>query len=419
MKGLAQQINSKLFEYLMGFSLKTRINLFDQVEPQTRYDLIEINGKYYPRFENEYWTSKKRQSNSLHEVSYRACFKAQLPQFFIQLLTDKNDVVYDPFAGRGTTVIEAALLERQVSANDINPLSRILSKPRLEIPDVEEIKSRLAEILIDETAKADIDLSMFFHPQTKAEIVSIKNYLAERQKNDEEDYIDFWIRMVATNRLTGHSNGFFFVCTLPPNQAITPERQKKINERRNQIPQYRNTKKIILRKSESLLEDISAKQKELLAKIARGALFLTTDARYTETIPNELIKLTVTSPPFLDVVQYSDDNWLRCWFNSINIKNVEITMAKTIGKWRAVMRDVFNELYRVTLKNGFVAFEVGEVKNGKIKLDEYVVGLGESAGFNYEGIVINQQVFTKTSNIWGVKNNNKGTNTNRIVIFSK
>jgi hypothetical protein len=35
------------------------------------------------------------------------------------------------------------------------------------------------------------------------------------------------------------------------------------------------------------------------------------------------------------------------------------------------------------------------------------------------GIVINEQIFTKTSNIWGVNNNNKGTNTNRIVIFQK
>jgi len=34
-------------------------------------------------------------------------------------------------------------------------------------------------------------------------------------------------------------------------------------------------------------------------------------------------------------------------------------------------------------------------------------------------ILINDQKFTKTANCWGVDNNSKGTNTNRIVLFSK
>jgi len=54
-----------------------------------------------------------------------------------------------------------------------------------------------------------------------------------------------------------------------------------------------------------------------------------------------------------------------------------------------------------------------------VKLDEYVFPLGIKAGFNCEGILINRQSFTKTSNIWGIKNMDKGTNTNRIVVFSK
>src|SRR6187401_2778738 len=54
---------------------------------------------------NEFWTSKQRAASSLHEVSYRACFKPQLPRFFIDRFTNIGDVVYDPFMGRGTTVI--------------------------------------------------------------------------------------------------------------------------------------------------------------------------------------------------------------------------------------------------------------------------------------------------------------------------
>jgi len=386
---------------------------------ETVIERRKIGATLLPIYQNEFWTAKQRQSDSIHEVSYRACFKAQLPRFFIESLTRKNDIVYDPFAGRGTTIIEAALLGRHVIANDVNPLSKILCKPRLDVPSLNDIWKRLNEISIDENIKADLDLSMFFHPKTEAEIVSLKNYLHTKSSQKNNDYIDDWIRMVATNRLTGHSSGFFSVYTLPPNQAVKPERQKKINETRNQTPDYRNTKEIILKKSKSLLRDLSQSNKKNLKDISEGAIFSTSDARFTNKIPGDLVQLTVTSPPFLDVVQYADDNWLRCWFNSIDIENVEISMAKTVEKWCEIMGDVFRELYRITLKNGFVAFEVGEVKNGKIKLDEYVVSLGEEAGFYCEGIIINEQVFTKTSNIWGVKNNDKGTNSNRIVLFKK
>ena len=75
---------------------------------------------------NEYWTSGQRQANSLHEISYRACFKPQLPEFFIQRLTVLGDGVYDPFMGRGTTPLEARLMGRKPMGNDINPLSQVL-----------------------------------------------------------------------------------------------------------------------------------------------------------------------------------------------------------------------------------------------------------------------------------------------------
>jgi DNA modification methylase len=74
------------------------------------------------RVVGEFWTAKQRQATSIHEVAYRACFKAQLPNFFISRLTEKDDIVYDPFSGRGTTVIEAALLGRNGIANDISPI---------------------------------------------------------------------------------------------------------------------------------------------------------------------------------------------------------------------------------------------------------------------------------------------------------
>ena len=112
---------------------------------------------------------------------------------------------------------------------------------------------------------------------------------------------------------------------------------------------------------------------------------------------------------------------MRCWFNDIDVDAVArtITMAKKLDEWSRVMGAVFRELYRVTRSRGWVAFEVGEIRNATLKLEEHIVPLGVEAGFFCEAVLINQQTFTKTSNLWGVKNNRAGTNSNRIAIFRR
>lgn len=374
-----------------------------------------------PRYIGEFWTSAQRQASSIHEVSYRACFKPQLPRFFITLLTKRGDLVYDPFCGRGTTILEAALCGRNVAANDINPLSRILTLPRLHPPRESDVSERLAAIAFPSGCRAEIDLSMFYHPDTESSLVSLREYLLRRQEDGQEDDIDRWIRMVATSRLTGHSNGFFSVYTLPPNQAVSPESQARINRLRNQVPPERDVAALIIRKTRSLLRTLSDDERTRLIQAGDSAIFSTCDSRKTNHIKSDSVQLTVTSPPFLDIVQYSRDNWLRCWFNGIDDKAVgkEITMARTVREWSAVMQETFFELARITRPGGFVAFEVGEVRKGRVNLEDAVVPLGEACGLSCQGIIINSQQFTKTSHIWGVDNNRCGTNSNRIVVFQK
>ena len=373
-----------------------------------------------PKYTNEFWTSRQRQASSIHEISYRACFKPQLPRLFIDLLTRKGNTVYDPFSGRGTTLIEAGLSGRNVFANDANPLSRVMTEPRLFPPDIAGIEKRLITIS-RESEGATIDLSMFYHPDTEKEIVALRHYLLNRKADRRDDMIDRWIAMVATNRLTGHSKGFFSVYTLPPNQAVSQQSQQRINRKRRQTPDYRDTHKIILYKTKSLLRTLSPAEKKNLNRAGKKARIFTGDARSTPDIPEASVQLTVTSPPFLDIVQYREDNWLRCWFNGQNEEAIgdQITMARTLDEWTGVMASVFRELFRITRSGGYVAFEVGEVRKRTIRLEEYVIPLGITAGFTCDGVLINQQVFTKTSNIWGVKNMASGTNTNRIVIFHK
>jgi DNA methylase len=370
-----------------------------------------------PTYVNEYWTARQRQANSLHEVSYRACFKPQLPRFFIERLTAPGDRVYDPFMGRGTTPIEAALLGRMPVGCDVNPLSLAFTRPRLRPPELREVEARLREIPLNDHDEFPEDLLVFYHPDTLRQIWSLKKYLLRRRAEGSFDPLDDWIALVALNRLTGHSSGFFSVYTLPPNQAVSAKSQRKINEKRQQTPPPRDVPKIILKKSRQLLGDLTAAAREILRSVADQALLITSPSHQTPQIPSSSINLVVTSPPFLDVVQYDADNWLRCWFLGIDPKMVNITMPRKLDQWQAAMTEVFRELARVLKPGGHVAFEVGEVHGGKTKLEEAVLPCGLETGLEPLLVVINDQEFTKTANCWGVDNMSKGTNTNRIVVF--
>jgi len=372
-----------------------------------------------PTYVNEFWSSRQRAANSLQEVSYRACFKPQLPRFFIQRLTAPGEVVYDPFMGRGTTVIEAGLLGRVPSGCDASPLSIVLSRPRLRPPALEQVVRRLQEIDYSYAGQLPEELLVFYHPETLKEICALRSYLMKRDEAGESDYIDDWIRMVAVNRLTGHSPGFFSVYTLPPNQAVSVKAQQKINETRDQQPPRRHVAELISRKSRQLLSECDARARSSLSAVCDHAQLLTQHSGSVPQIASGTVSLVVTSPPFLDVVDYAGDNWLRCWFIGVDPASVKFTVPKKLEDWQRVMTEVFRELHRILRPGGHVAFEVGEVRAGKVKLEEAVVPCGVDAGLEPVLILINDQKFTKTANCWGVDNNAKGTNTNRIVVFRK
>jgi hypothetical protein len=370
----------------------------------------EIDG--VPVFENEFWTARQRQAHPLHEISYRACFKPQLPRFFIEAFTRPGDRVYDPFAGRGTTLIEAALMGRRAIGNDVNPLSRLLIEPRLDPPSIQAVAKRLGdlELALPKTDDAPSDLLAFYHPDTLQDIARLRAYFLD----SEGDAVDAWIRMVCLNRLTGHSGGFFSVYTLPPNQATSAARQRKINAARGQVPPRRDVFEIVLRKTKALL-----KAPLPAGFCSEGALVLAGPAESTPEIADASVDLIVTSPPFLDVVDYPTDNWLRCWFAGIDPDAVPITLHRSLSDWEAFIASCFGEFARIVRPGGRIAFEVGEVRGGKVALEHAVLSAAQGLPFEPLAVMINRQAFTKTAQCWGVSNNAKGTNSNRIVVFER
>ena len=397
--GLERRLD-ELFNDLAGFTLTGRPS-----------EVLVRDGLRYVI--NEFWTSRQRQGHSIHEVSYRACFKPELPRFLIERLTEPEEVVHDPFMGRGTTLIVAALLGRVPSGTDINPLSVLLTRPRLDPPGLSSLLDAIEDLDLAGGQVTEHDLTAFFHPDTLAEIEVLRADLIERAPvGTHPDPVDDWIRMVTINRLTGHSAGFLSGRSLPPNQAATLVGQRRINRQLEQTPPRRDVRAVLAKKTRTLLRDPSP-------PTAPSATLLTGPAEATPSISAGSVALVVTSPPFLAMLDYAADNWLRCWFAGINPADVKMSHHRTTEDWTAMVHRVLAEQARILAPGRLVAFEVGEVRSGTVRLELLVRDAAAGLPLEVVGVMVNEQTFTKTSNIWGITNATKGTNTNRIVLLRR
>ncbi len=72
---------------------------------------------------------------------YPAKFIPQIPRKAIQAWTDKGDLVYDPFVGCGTTLLEASLLGRPSIGTDNNSVAILVSRAKTAKYNPSDIKA--------------------------------------------------------------------------------------------------------------------------------------------------------------------------------------------------------------------------------------------------------------------------------------
>lgn len=432
---------------------KTRTRLepriFDQAEVS---HAAGVKGRY-ARVVGEFWTARQKQMNPLHYViSYRASFKPELPAYFIDRLCPPGGLVYDPFAGRGTTPLTANLMGRSAAASDINPLSVRISQAKCRPVPIEAVERRLAEVNWD--AKADLDaepaddLAPFYHPKTLRQLVNLKAFLrgsADSRRDSERARVDAFIELIALSRLHGHSDGFFSVYSFPQ-ISVPPNAQRRINRQRSQKPQFRPVAERIIRKARRALAETNVA--DLNAVSAADRFFVAgADRLPARSLPDGSVDLIVTSPPFLAKADYLADNWLEFWFAGIDPAPLKKTLVQTpkLDVWRDFMAGAIAQMARVLKPGGHAVIEVGEVEHERavLHLDEVVVDLvsrlrGPSpmparrrevpgqldlwpgpSPLSVVEVLIHSQKFTKLANCFNVSNNTKGTNTNRLVVLRR
>lgn len=379
----------------------------------------------YPVHRGEFWTARQRQMHPVHySVSYRASFKPELPDFFMQRYLTGRSVVLDPFGGRGTTALQANLNGHAAVHNDISPVSVFISSSRKSIPPIERIAARLESLDLARlgrpwTPEEKDRFSPFFHERTFRELIGLRSIWMDERHDDELNYI----MLTALTRLHGHSDGFFSAYSFPQ-ISIPPEAQKRNNEKRGVMPGYRNVAERILKKAR---RDLSRPIPDAFHTASRSNRYLRGDARTLKGVRVNSVDLIVTSPPFLDKVDYAKDNWMRAWFIGVEeeVRSLSMAVFSDPEEWLAFMKGAILEMGRVLRVGGRAVIEVGEVEYGNriLYLEELLASLFplrlRTGTLRVEELFVHTQEFTKLANCWDVKNNEKGTNTNRCLVIRK
>ena len=383
-----------------------------------------------PYYIGELWTARQRQMHPIHyTISYRASFKPELPDFFIQrfLGERKAATVLDPFGGRGTTILQSNLSGHRGIHNDRNPVSVFLARSRQHIPSLSRLIDFVNQLDLESTeikipAKDRARLSPFFHPRTLRQIISLREQFLNRKAENEAEWN--YTMLTALSRLHGHSDGFFSIYSFPQ-ISILPSAQERNNRIRGQKPEFRDIKERIIKK---MTLDLGRGIPADYNRVARRNRYISCDSRDLAGVRRNSVDLVITSPPFLNKVNYYQDNWMRAWFLGMedSIQAEDLVMTPDISEWCAFMADTIRELGRVLRPGGIAVIEVGEVKAGKaiVNLEELMMenmpgALPGGGRVRPRAVFINAQQFTKLANCWDVTNNQKGTNTNRCLIIEK
>lgn len=251
---------------------------------------------------------------ALHAICpYFAMFPEKFVRDKVEVYSKPGDWVFDPFCGRGTTILESLLLKRNAAGTDINPVAFCVSQAKAERPSLESILSRIQKLETKYNqflwGKKRFGLPPFFkrafYPTTLRELLFLKTNLKWRN-----DRTDRFITALILGSLHGEmdKSSSYFSNQMPRTICLKPDYSLRYWRERKLFPKKREVFTMLKEKAEYRLKDFP--------RCPEGKVVLA-DARKSSEVFGVLknkISLVVTSPPYLNVTNFEEDQWLRLWF---------------------------------------------------------------------------------------------------------
>ena len=401
---------------------------------------------------NDDWSfSDIKRSQSLYASHgyhrYPAKFIPQLVRKIILQYSVPKDIVFDPFGGCGTTLVESRLNMRNSIGIDINKVAVLITKAKIRDVDVDRLALRnkaLLESIANKVAiydnkpnffeSANPRLQYWFKPEQYNRLQLI--YGCILKENDR--VIRHFYKCCFSNILKN--------CSIWYSKSIKPMRDldKKVEDPIKAFTRHLN---YMTKRNEEFRRIVKMQTPEeyLFCKMRKD------DARRIQ-ISDNYVDLVVTSPPYVTSYEYAELHQLSTlWFhfaedikevkrnfigtesrkikrNTLESETAKETILELAYKNKAISRHVsnyyhdmlkcFKEIYRVLKPGKYFCLILGDteflgtkIQNTKVSLEQL-----KAVGFKHQDIIkrkLSSKIFTpfrdKTGKFTNSKNGEKRT----------
>jgi DNA modification methylase len=324
---------------------------------------------------------------------YPCRFIPHIPRWAILKYTQKGQLVLDPFAGSGTTLVEAVLNERNALGVDFDKLSQLLCRTKTQkissrqLSQMPSIGSQLFENDdIPNMANPDIhNLHHWFPPKNIRDLTNLKSAIEINfgTKKDKRIY------------------NFLLVCfaSIIKKCSFTDDTSPKpyVSRRIKKEPAY--VKEIFIKTLMSYLKKMNGYESRVFGKCH----VISDDARNIHAKQyNGRINLAVTSPPYINAFDYVrslrlENAWLGYYGDSniLDIKKRQVgtetissnVYGEGVGNTRyKKLNTILKRIEKQDKKRAFVVFKffedmeknIKEVHRLLKKKGHYVIVVGDS-----------------------------------------
>ncbi len=252
--------------------------------------------------------------NRFHSLcSYFAMFPESFVETWLERVSKPGDYVLDPFCGRGTTPFQALLMGRKAIACDVNPVAYCVTRAKTNIPSLAAVKRRITvlerQFQQGEWEKERRALPKFFKAAYAAS--TLRQILYLRQKLEwRRTKTDCMLAALLLGSLHGESNKSpsYLSNQMPHTISTKPEYSIRFWEKNGDIPPKRDTFALLRTMARFRYQ---SSPPEGTAEVFRSDM---RDLPGRISTISKSIRCVVTSPPYLDVTNFEEDQWLRLWF---------------------------------------------------------------------------------------------------------
>jgi hypothetical protein len=269
----------------------------------------------------------------------------------VQKYSTNGDLVVDPFAGAGTIVLEAALAGRRAFGSDISPYARVLSIAKLFPPRCLKDAIRKAERALESAAQMPSPdlryvpswVKAFFHPATLKEALKF----AQVCREPGHEFL-----MACFLGILHHQRPGFL--SYPSSHLVPYLRDKKYP--RIDFPEmylYRDLRPRLIAKITRAFARFSDPRSVRDVTFRRGTI-------EHISLPVKFDSL-ITSPPYMNALDYGRDNRLRLWFIDPHlVRNVDNSVTRKRDAFVSAVCHLADKAEAGLSVGGYCVLVVGE-----------------------------------------------------------